>query len=99
MALDITHYEFFKKLTELPFIDEIWLYGSRARGTHSERADIDLAILGEFIDYKQWFLVQDIIEDADTLLQIDCINFNLIKNENFKKNILNDKKILFKRKI
>ncbi|NBQ17823.1 nucleotidyltransferase domain-containing protein, partial [bacterium] len=66
MTLDITRYEFFKKLTELPFVDEIWLYGSRARGTNGERADIDLAILGNSIDRKQWFLVEEIIEEADT---------------------------------
>ncbi len=99
MTLDITRYDFFKKLKELPFIDEIWLYGSRARGDNQERSDIDLAIIGQLIDRKQWFLVDEIIEEADTLLQIDCVNFNNLKNIEFKNNILNDKKILFKRKI
>ncbi|WP_341790402.1 nucleotidyltransferase domain-containing protein [Rickettsia endosymbiont of Polydrusus tereticollis] len=30
-------------LTKLPFIKEIWLFGSRARGDNNERADIDIA--------------------------------------------------------
>lgn len=38
-------YQFFKKLTELPFIDEILLYGSRARKDNAERSDIDLAVV------------------------------------------------------
>lgn len=38
-------YQFIKRLKELPFVDEIWLFGSRARGDAQERSDIDIAIL------------------------------------------------------
>lgn len=41
---DIEGYKFLKQLTKLPFVDEIWLFGSRIRGYNSERSDIDLAI-------------------------------------------------------
>lgn len=38
-------YQFIEKLTTLPFIDEIWLFGSRARKDNHRRSDIDLAII------------------------------------------------------
>ncbi len=41
----VTDYQFFKKLCALPFIEQIWLYGSRARENNKSRSDIDLAII------------------------------------------------------
>ncbi|WP_410526187.1 nucleotidyltransferase domain-containing protein [Rickettsia endosymbiont of Urophora cardui] len=45
MSKDIKSYLFMEKLESLPFIEEIWLFGSRARGDNNERSDIDLAII------------------------------------------------------
>jgi len=42
--MDVTNYGFFARLTELPYIKEIWLFGSRARGDNQDKADIDLAV-------------------------------------------------------
>ncbi len=39
------NYQFIEKLKALPFIAEIWLFGSRARGDNGKKSDIDLAIL------------------------------------------------------
>jgi predicted nucleotidyltransferase len=36
----ITDYQFFKKLAKLPFVEEIWLFGSRSRGDNRDRSDI-----------------------------------------------------------
>lgn len=41
MAKDVTEYRFLRQLAELPFVQVIWLFGSRARGTARERSDID----------------------------------------------------------
>jgi len=91
-------YSFLKKLEQLPFVDEIWLYGSRARGDNQERSDIDLAIISSLTTREDWHKVLEIIEDADTLLHIDCVHFNRLKeNDPLKKNILEDKVILYKR--
>ncbi len=43
----ILQYKFLESLKSLPFISEIWLFGSRARMDNQERSDIDLAILCE----------------------------------------------------
>lgn len=37
----------FDKLKDLPFINEIWFFGSRARGDHNIKSDIDFAIISK----------------------------------------------------
>lgn len=43
--MQLTDYHFLQQIADLPFVDAIYLFGSRARGDHRERSDIDLAIL------------------------------------------------------
>ena len=38
-------YEFVKTLVHLVYVDEVWLYGSRARRDNSSCSDIDSAIV------------------------------------------------------
>ncbi|MEY4464013.1 MAG: hypothetical protein RLZZ81_984 [Pseudomonadota bacterium] len=95
---NIKEYSFFINLTKLPFIEEIWLFGSRSRGDNHERADIDIAILCPNANQDDWHQVLDIIDDADTLLKIDCVRFDTLNDDDkFKQNINNFKKILYKK--
>ena len=96
---DIVDYAFQKQLKNLAFVDEIWLFGSRARGDCSPRSDIDLAILCKDEEESDWLKVIDIIENADSLLKIDCIKFdrNFLSDELIQ-NIMKDKKVLYAKK-
>ncbi|MGX6960318.1 MAG: nucleotidyltransferase family protein [Rickettsia endosymbiont of Pentastiridius leporinus] len=96
MTKDIKSYLFIEKLKSLPFVKEIWLFGSRARGDNKERSDIDLAIICPDITDGEWLKVVDIIENADTLLKIDYIRFepNRISAELYQ-NILKNRKIIY----
>lgn len=95
---NIEKYLFLKKLESLPFIEEIWLFGSRARGDAQERSDIDLAILCPHATSIDWNKVMDIIENADTLLKIDCLQFHLLgQDDKLRENILRFKKVLYKK--
>jgi predicted nucleotidyltransferase len=97
--MKITDYVFLKKLCELPFIDAIWLYGSRARGDEQERSDFDIAILCPRAQRDDWLKIVEIIDSADTLLNIDYVRFDDLANISpLKKNILHDKKVLYERK-
>jgi len=84
-------------LTELPFVEKIVLYGSRARGDNEPRSDIDLAIYCLNATSDEWLKVLDIIEEADTLLKIDCIRMDQLSNESLKKDIINHGKILYEK--
>lgn len=53
-------------------IKKIILFGSRARGTNSERSDIDLAVSGgNILDFYY-----DVKEEAWTLLMFDVVNLD-----------------------
>lgn len=96
MERDISTYQFIQDLKILSFIEEIWLFGSRARGDCQERSDIDLAILCPKANDSDWLKVVDIIEQADTLLKIDCVRFDKTKISNeLYENILMDKKVIY----
>ena len=83
----------------MSFIDEIWLFGSRARGDNNERSDIDIAIICPNSNDSDWAEVLNIIENADTLLKIDCVRYdiNTMSTELYD-NILSDKKVLYVKK-
>lgn len=89
-------YSFFHSLQGLPFVDKIILFGSRARGDNDSRADIDLAIVAPAASTNDWFKLLQIIDDADTLLNIDCVRFDELPNDSpLKKNIEIDGKIIY----
>lgn len=64
-------------------VDKIILFGSRAKGTHRERSDIDIAVLGGDFDGFYW----DIKENAWTLLMFDIINFSERISEELRQEI------------
>lgn len=74
--MKITDYAFYHELTRQSFVEQMWLFGSRARGDNQERADIDLAIFCPAATAKDWLQILDIIDDADTLLKIDCVRLD-----------------------
>jgi uncharacterized protein len=94
----LLHYQFFNKLKEFPFVEEIWLFGSRARGDHQKRADIDISISCPHASEKDWLSVLEIIEAADTLLSIDCLRLDTLDDaSDIKKAILTQGRLLYER--
>ena len=94
----LSRYHFFAQLNALPFVDQVILYGSRARGDNAERADIDLAIVCPNAGLYDWNLVMDVIDNADTLLKIDCVCFDQLSDTNpLKQAIIKEGVSLFQR--
>lgn len=90
------NYQFIKNLEALPFVAEIWLFGSRARGDNQDRSDIDLAILCPKATDDDWLIIMNIIAEADTLLKIDCVRFEKGRiSDTLYNNITKDKKIIY----
>ena len=91
-------YEFIERLKTLSFIEAIYLYGSRARGTHHRHSDIDLAVVCPKATLKDWQQVMDIIDEADTLLEVDCVRLDEEQpNSRLRQNIERDKKVIYER--
>lgn len=91
--LPILHrYQFIHQLKQLPFVQKIYLFGSRARGDYSQTSDIDLAIACPNATHDDWRNVMDIIDDADTLLKIDCVRWDEVDDS--LKNKINEQGII-----
>ena len=68
-------------------IEQVKLYGSRAKGTFSERSDIDLAAYGKALNR---FMIADILLDLDDLdipYLIDLQNYQDLKNRHLIEHI------------
>ncbi|MGL4670633.1 MAG: nucleotidyltransferase family protein [Cetobacterium sp.] len=76
--IKILHYLF-------PQINQIIIFGSRARGDYNRTSDIDIAITGQIdeIIYK----IRDYFEESNLLYTVDVVNYNSIIDLEFKKNI------------
>ena len=85
---DLLEYRFIQALCAAPFVDKVYLYGSRVRGDFEPTSDIDLAVKQRGKDLGSWIVARGIVEGADTLLKIDCINLDDLHDENFKRAIL-----------
>jgi predicted nucleotidyltransferase len=93
---EIDSYRFWRDMAELPFVEAIWLYGSRARGDHRPRADIDLAVDAPGADARQWDRVLELAENADTLLHVDCVRLDAAEPE-FRARLMRGAIPLFRR--
>lgn len=61
-------------------IEKIILFGSRAKGTHTERSDIDIAVIGGDFNSFYW----DIKEKTHSLLSFDVVDFDLGVSDELK---------------
>lgn len=64
------------KLGQMPTVESVVLFGSRARGDHRERSDIDLAVMCPNASSRDWFDMTDIVDEARTLLKIDLVRYH-----------------------
>lgn len=74
-------------------IQKVILFGSRARGTHKERSDIDIAVNGGNFDEFYWL----VNEQAQTLLMFDIIDLNKRISDELKKEIERDGIVLYEK--
>ena len=74
-------------------ITKIILFGSRARGTNTERSDIDIAVYGGDFDSFYW----DIKEKVHSLLSFDVVEADKPISEELKQEIEKDGVIIYEK--
>ena len=62
-------------LARFPEVARVWLFGSRARGDHMSKADIDVAIECDGLSAERWLDMKEAAEDS-TLYRVDVIRFD-----------------------
>ena len=75
------------------FIDKVVLFGSRARGTNTERSDIDIAVYGGDFDSFYW----DIKEKVHSLLMFDVVEIDAGISEELRKEIKKDGVVIYEK--
>lgn len=56
-------------------IEEVRIFGSRAKGNYSEGSDIDLALIGEGLTFNTIMDINIKIEDLELLYKVDILNY------------------------
>ena len=74
-------------------IEKLVLFGSRARGTNTERSDIDIAVYGGDFDSFYW----DIKEKVHSLLSFDVVEADKPISEELKQEIEKDGVIIYEK--
>ena len=74
-------------------IQKVILFGSRARETHRERSDIDIAVYGGNFDSFYW----DIKEKINSLLMFDIIQADSAISDDLKHEIEKDGVIIYEK--
>lgn len=75
------------------FIEKLILFGSRARGTNTERSDIDIAVYGGDFDHFYW----DVKEKIHSLLMFDIVQADELISEELKREIEKDGVIIYEK--
>ena len=74
-------------------INQVILFGSRARGDYKRVSDIDLAVSGG--DFVRFAL--DVDEETSTLLMYDFVNLNGTVQEELRDSIQKEGKVLYEK--
>ena len=74
-------------------ITKIILFGSRARGTNTERSDIDIAVYGGNFDGFYW----DVKEKINSLLMFDIVQADSSISDELIKEIEKDGVVIYER--
>ncbi|MBQ2381052.1 MAG: nucleotidyltransferase domain-containing protein [Succinivibrio sp.] len=81
------------KFAEISSVDKVILFGSRARGTNSQRSDIDLAVYGGNIDLFYW----NIMDKVDSLITFDIIDASSNISDKLKLEIEKDGVVIYEK--
>lgn len=73
--------------TEEKKIKDILLFGSRAKESAKKGSDIDLAIVGDDLGFRDVCRVAMKLDELDLPYKIDLINYNAITNPTLKEHI------------
>jgi uncharacterized protein len=91
--------QFVFHLRTFPSVQEVILFGSRAKGTATPYSDIDIAVTG-VEDEREWTHILQLADVDDdhivTLLKIDLVQFEHLDTA-IQRSILNEGQVLYER--
>ena len=86
-----------KLFAEFDTIEQVVIFGSRAKATHAPGADVDLAVKGKHITSKTLSRLRSGLEDLPTPYFFDVVDYNTITNPALIDHINRVGKILYEK--
>jgi len=80
-----------------PEVEEVWLYGSRAKGNYKAGSDIDLSMVGEQLDYGFLSTINQELYDLSIPYTIDLSILSTISNADMVEHIKRIGEIFYSR--
>jgi len=81
-----------------PDIEQVWIYGSRAKGTNRPGSDVDLALIGPAVDPKTVAHLHFVLEEEGPMpFFFDVLHWDSLRNEPLKAEIQRTGKVLYQR--
>lgn len=81
--------------SSIPEIDEVVIYGSRARGDYSPTSDIDITLKGKGLTISHLSRLDNALDDLLMPYSFDICIFDKIRDEQFLSNVIRDGKTLY----
>jgi predicted nucleotidyltransferase len=74
-------------ITNNPKVQEIILFGSRAKGMAKNGSDIDVAIVGADLNFKDLCSMGVQVDELNIPYSVDIIDYNTLSNQELKNHI------------
>ncbi len=88
--------EIIRFVVQFPEIEEVFLFGSRARNEHRKTSDIDIAILGKKTSFRTVSRLKGLLNEESSLPYfVDVVDFNYTDNQELKTEIERDKILIY----
>ena len=84
-------------LSSIPEIEEVLLFGSRARGDFWRASDVDLSIKGTNVVRRTLAILNDKLYESHIPQIFDTHIYSDIKNPNFRRNVDREGKVIYRR--
>jgi predicted nucleotidyltransferase len=72
--------------SEIPEVEEVKIYGSRAKGNYRKGSDIDFALFGN-IDFRLLSKISGELDELTTPYKYDVTDYKTIENQDLKDHI------------
>ena len=69
-----------------PAITKAVVFGSRAKGNHTERSDVDIALFGD-VDFLGVERIAGTLDDLPFIQKFDVVAYNLVGNATLREHI------------
>lgn len=93
---DAIHQDLQQVFSQFPQIEQVLIFGSRAKGNYREGSDVDLAVFASAMTDSEFTTLWARVDNLPILFKIDLIHWNTLEKETLKQKILAEGRIFYK---